>query len=132
MLPYAEAWQKQNGGKAGYREMREFQSWEDVGDYAIVDGTPLFYADWGVQDIFYQDVAPSQRHNLSVQGTSNTTNYYMSLGYSGKEGMMKANPDEMKKYNVSFDLNTQITDWLKAGTRFSWSRRQYIHVPSSG
>ncbi|MBQ9073586.1 MAG: TonB-dependent receptor plug domain-containing protein, partial [Muribaculaceae bacterium] len=94
MLPYAEAWQKQNDGKAGYREMREFQSWEDVGDYAIVDGTPLFYADWDVQDIFYQDAAPSQSHNLSVQGTSNATNYYMSLGYSDKEGLMKANPDE--------------------------------------
>lgn len=125
MLPYAEAWQKQNNGKSGYRELRPFQSWDDVGDFAVVDGTPLFYADWDVQDIFYNNAAPSQSHNVSVSGSSNATNYYASFGYSNKEGMMKANPDEMTKYNVSFDLNTQITDWLRAGTRFSWSRREY-------
>lgn len=125
MLPYAEAWKQQNSGKAGYRELRPFKSWDDVGDYAIVDGTPLFYADWDVQDIFFNDAAPSQSHNVSLSGSSNTTNYYASFGYSGKEGQMKANPDEMEKYNVSFDINTQITDWLKAGTRFNWSRREY-------
>ena len=125
MLPYAEAWQQQNGGKSGYREMRPFQSWDDVGDFAVVDGTPLFYADWDVQDIFYNDAAPTQSHNVSVSGSSNATNYYASFGYSDKEGLMKANPDEMTKYNVSFDINTQITDWLKAGTRFNWSRREY-------
>ena len=125
MLPYAEAWKEQNNGKSGYRELRPFQSWDDVGDYAIVDGTPLFYADWDIQDIFYNDAAPSQSHNFSVNGTSNTTNYYLSLGYSEKEGQMKANPDEMTKYNVTFDVNTQVTDWLKAGARFNWSRREY-------
>ena len=125
MLPYAEAWQQQNSGKSGYRELRPFESWDNVGDYAIVDGTPLFYADWDIQDIFYTDAAPSQSHNVSVSGSSNTTNYYASFGFSEREGLMKANPDEMTKYNVSFDLNTQITDWLKAGTRFNWSRRQY-------
>ncbi len=125
MLPYAEAWQQQNGGKSGYREMRPFQSWDDVGDYVVLDGTPLFYADWDVQDIFYNDAAPTQSHNVSISGSSNATNYYASFGYSDKEGLMKANPDEMTKYNVSFDLNTQITDWLKAGTRFNWSRREY-------
>lgn len=125
MLPYAEAWKEQNNGKAGYRELREFQSWDNVGDYVVIDGTPLFYADWDVRDIFFDDAAPSQSHNLSVSGSSNTTNYYASFGYSKKDGLMKVNPDQMEKFNVNFDLNTQITDWLKAGTRFSWSRREY-------
>lgn len=125
LLPYAEAWKEQNRGKAGYREMREFESWDNVGDYAVVDGQALFYADWDVQDIFFDDAAPSQSHNLSISGTNNTTNYYMALGYSSKDGLMKANPDNVEKYNASIDLNTQVTDWLKAGVRMNWSRRTY-------
>ena len=51
LLPYAEKWQQQNGGKTGYRPMNLYQSDSNVGDYIVLDGTPFYYADWDVQDL---------------------------------------------------------------------------------
>lgn len=59
MLPYAEAWQRQHGGKSGYREMQPFQSMDNVGDYLLFEnGKGLLYADWDVQGIFTTMLLP--------------------------------------------------------------------------
>lgn len=116
-LKYAEAWKEQNGGKkAGYREMRPFKSWDDVGDYYVnPDGSgALYYADWDVKNIMFQKWAPSQSHNVNIQGTSGRTSYYLSFGYDQKEGQMEFNPDKLKRYTVNVNVQSDITDWLQA------------------
>ena len=90
-----------------------------------LDGTPYYYADWDVQDIYYSKAAPSQSHNISVQGSSGKTNYYLSFGYDEKEGIMKVRPDELKKYNVSVNVTTNLYDWLQVGARVNYSRKAY-------
>ncbi len=126
MLPYAQKWAQQNGNrKLKYGEMRPYQNDSDVGDYCVIDGTPYYYADWDVQDIYYSKAAPSQNHNVSVQGTSGNTNYYLSFGYDEKEGLMKVRPDELKKYNISVNLTTNLYDWLQVGARVNYSRKNY-------
>ena len=132
MLPYAEAWQEQNGGKAGYREMRPFQSWDDVGDYYVnPDGSgAMYYADWDVQDIMFQ-TAPSQTHNLSVDGSTGRASYHLAFGYTEKEGLMNFNPDKLKRYNVNANFNVALTDWLDAGVRFNFVNKEY-DMPNVG
>lgn len=125
LLPYAEAWKKQNSGKLGYGEMRPYQSESNVGDYLVMDGTPYYYADWDVKGIYFNNAAPSQSHNISIQGTSGKTNYYLSFGYNEKQGQMKINPDELKKYNASVNITTNVYDWLQVGARFNYSRKNY-------
>lgn len=125
LLPYAEKWKQQHHGKAGYREMVPYQSDNNVGDYIVLNGTPLYYADWDVKNIYFNQAAPSQSHNVSIQGTSGKTNYYLSFGYSDKQGQMKINPDELKKYNASVNVTTNVYDWLQVGARFNYSRRNY-------
>ncbi len=133
MLPYAEAWEKQNGGKkAGYREMRPFQSWDDVGDYFVnPDGSgAMYYANWDVQNIMFQ-TSPSQTHNLSVSGSTGKANYYLGFGYTDKEGQMRFNPDHLKRYNVNANFNVGLTDWLEAGFRFNFVNKIY-DMPNVG
>ena len=128
MLPYAEAWQEQHGyKKTGYREMRPFQSWDDVGDYYMDPntGVAMYYADWDVRGIMYKDWSPSQSHNVNVQGTSNRTTYYLSFGYDRKDGALNFNTDQVKRYNASANITSNITDWLQVGTRISYSKRDY-------
>ena len=127
MLPYAEAWEQQNGGKkAGYREMRPFQSWSDVGDYYVnPDGSgAMYYANWDVQDIMFQ-TAPAQTHNLSVSGSTGKANYYLGFGYTDKEGQMNFNPDQLQRYNVNANFNVKLTDWLETGFRFNFVNKTY-------
>ena len=123
LLPYAEAWEAQhNGPYKSSVEMHAFQDWNNVGDYMGVDGSAIYYANWDVASIWFNNAAFSQSHNVTISGTSGNTNYYLTFGYDGKEGLIKINPDHRTKYNVSANINTKLTKFLEAGVRFNWNR----------
>ena len=100
-------------------------SMEDVGDYYMdpETGNAMFYADWDVAGIMFNDAAPSRKHNVSLEGTSGKTQYRLSFGYDGREGLMTFRPDKMERYNVTANINTEIFSWLKAGARFTFARK---------
>jgi len=121
LLPLAEQWRtNHNGKKAGYREMK-------LGDDFVLDdnGVGSYYADWDVVGIMYRNWKPAQSHNLSVQGTSGKTSYFMSMGYNHDEGVMTFNPNKLDKYNATMNLSTEVNDWLTVGSRFSFSDKKY-------
>ncbi|MCH3995313.1 MAG: TonB-dependent receptor [Prevotella sp.] len=124
LLPYAEKWKEQNSGKKGYSVMRPYKSDSDVGDYAIIDGQPMYYADYDLQKIWYNDAAPSSSHNVSISGSSGKTTFYTSLGYNYKQDVMAFNPGKLDRYNATVNLKTDATDWLTIGTRFNFTRRR--------
>ena len=125
LLPLAEKWQEQHGGPSGYREMQEYVDENNVGDYRVVNGQAFYYANWDVADIWFNNAAPSQSHNVAINGTSGNTNYHMNFGYDSKQGLMNFNPDELNKYTASMNLTSQIKPWLQVGGRFNFSRRIY-------
>ena len=143
LLPFAEAWAAQHGGKqyTSYVEMQPFQSKDNVGDYYILPATGapwyspitgelmqtnrfLCYADWDVAETYFQ-AAPGQKHNVSLEGQSGKTNYRVSFGYDSKEGLYKFNPDKMHRYMANASIDTEIFSFLRAGARFSFSDREY-------
>jgi TonB-linked SusC/RagA family outer membrane protein len=127
LLPYAQAWQEQHGGKryTSYRELQAYTDADNVGDYRVLDdGTWLRYADWDVQKTLFQ-TAPAQKHNVSLEGTSGKTSYRLSFGYDSKEGLMRYNPDKLRRYMANASIQTEIFSWLKAGGRFNFSDREY-------
>lgn len=117
----AEAWKQRHGGKAGYREMVV----GDDFDLDPVTGKGLYYADWDVTGIMFRNWKPAQSHNVSVQGTSGKTSYFLSLGYNHEEGIMEFNPDKLDKYNVTMNVTSDITKWLQVGGRFSYSNKAF-------
>ena len=129
MIDLAKLWQQQHGYKKDdqYRNLRPYQSLSDVGDYYLdpATGRALFYADWDVVGINYRDWTPSQSHNINVNGTSGRTSYYLSFGYDKKEGVLAANPDELHRYNVTANIQSNVTDWLQVGARFQYTDRTY-------
>lgn len=116
----AEAWKKRHGGKAGYREMVEGDDF-----YISESGTPVYVADWDVTGIMFQDWKPAQKHNVSLQGTSGKTSYYLSFGFNKDEGVMAFNPEKLKRYNVTMNVTSDVTDWLQIGGRFSYNDRKF-------
>ena len=78
--------------------------------------------------------APTQTHNLSVNGKSGKTDFNIGLGYLGQSGMVKpAKTDDFKRYNGSLRLSTDIADWMKvyAGTMYSKRIKRYAYATSS-
>ena len=123
LLPYAEKWKEQNSGKIGYGEMRPYVDENNVGDYRFVGNQPFYYADFDIQKIWYQNAAPSQSHNVSVDGSSGRTTFRAAFGYSGKEDLMPWNTGKRQRYNASVNFSTDVTDWLTVGARMTFNRR---------
>ena len=147
LLPFAQAWQQQHGGKqyTDLVQLRPFESWNNVGDYYLPNpsdrqmpaGLPgwdyeagfksnawLSYADWDVQKTLFKP-AFSQKHNVSIEGHTGNTTYRASFGYDSREGLWRYNPDKMHRYMANLSVDTKIFKWLKAGARFNFSQREY-------
>ena len=154
LLPFAQAWQQQHGGKQynNLVELHPFQSWDNVGDYycptagnmsmpagltgwdysqPFKSGRWLTYADWNVGETLF-DTAFSQKHNVSLEGRSGKTNYRVSFGYDAREGLWRFNPDKFKRYTANASIETQVFSFLKAGARFNFSQRDYTSPHLSG
>lgn len=130
LLPYAKAWKEQHSGRKGYSEMQPFQSMDNVGDYYFDGKQPFYYADYDIQDIWYNKAAPSQSHSVSLNGSSGRTSYYTSFSYDYKQNLMKFNPDKLSRYNFTTNLKTDVTDWLTVGTRVNFVRRTFSKADS--
>ena len=67
-----------------------------LGDFILDNnGVGMYFADWDMKNIMFRQWKPSQSHNLSVQGTSGKTSYYMSLGHNHDEGVMAFYPEKL-------------------------------------
>ena len=133
LLPFAEKWQQQNGGPRGMGELRPYVDDNNVGDYYImrdpVTGEvqeTLYYADWDVGNIWYNNAAPSNKHNVSLEGQSGRTNYRATFGYDKRQAMENINPGNMRRYTAGLNVNTEIFKWLRAGVRFNYSSKEYV------
>lgn len=124
LLPLAQDWEKQYGGKKGYSLMRPWKSDQEVGDYSF-EGSPMYYANYDIRKIWYDNAAPSQTHDVSISGSSGRTTFYTSLGYDYKQDIMKFSPAKRNRHNATVNLQTDITDWLTAGVRFNYTRRHF-------
>lgn len=133
MLPYAEKWKEQhNGKKAGYRDMilGSRDALEDtskpLGDFILDNnGVGMYFADWDVVNIMFRKWKPSQSHNLSVQGSSGKTSYYMSVGHNHDEGVMQFYPEKMDKWTAMLNVTNEVREWLQVGGRFNYSNKDF-------
>lgn len=104
-------WEEQYGGQDLGMEMVEGR------DYEIRDGKLFFYRSWDPEELFVKKWAPQEKHDVSVSGGSENTNYYVGLGYLQQGGVYKTNPDEYQRYNLNLSVNTSVTDWMDIRTK---------------
>lgn len=125
LLPYAEKWKEQNSKRKGYSLMRPYVDDNDVGDYRFVNGQPFYYADYDIQDIWYDNAAPSQTHDVSLSGSSGRTTFFTSFGYDTKDDIMKFNPGNRRRTSFTLNLKTDVNDWLTVGARVNFTHRRF-------
>ena len=102
--------------------------------YVDANGRKIGLRTYDPYDYMVKEWAPTQTHNLSVNGKSGKTDFNIGLGYLGQSGMVKpAKTDDFKRYNGSLRLSTDIADWMKvyAGTMYSKRIKRYAYATSS-
>lgn len=118
-------WQAKYGGVIGNDDPVVYGRdwWYDGSQkfgYRIYDPVAAMIKDYGF----------SQIHNLGLNGKSGNTNYNLSLGYTGQNGMMKpAKHDDYKRVNPALTISTKATDYLtlRGGARYAEGTKRNPH-----
>ncbi|WP_207510914.1 SusC/RagA family TonB-linked outer membrane protein [Longitalea luteola] len=112
-------WKNNYAGKNGL-EMVKGEDWD-----ILPDGRTYFYKVWDPKKEMLNKYTFSQLHNLNIAGGSEKITYYLSAGYSYDGGIMKMNPDALKKYNVTAGVNATVTDWLDVSAKTLYRNFEY-------
>lgn len=83
--------------------------WASYSDIINPDGTPMYDTNW--IDEIVEDNAVTQSHNLSITGGSKTSNYAISLGYMGQEGVIGGSQvSNYDRYNFRVNSEAKLYD----------------------
>src|SRR5690606_1364012 len=69
---------------------------------------------------FFDEVfktAPITEHNLSINGGSEQTKYYISLNYLNQDGIIQNT--KSNRYGLTVNLESKLNDWLTVGGRLN-------------
>lgn len=129
-LQKAREWEKKYGGKIGPNDPTVYgRDW-----YVNAAGQKVGLRSYDAYDYLVRDWAPTQSHNLSVNGKSGKTTYNIGLGYLDQSGMNKAaKKDNFERYNASIRLSTQFNKYVtfNAGAIYSKRTKSYPYVTQS-
>jgi len=75
--------------------------------------------DW--YDILYKDFSSRQKHDLSVSGSTEKINYYLSAGWYGENGLLRYGGESFDRYNFDGKIFAQATSWAKIGLLFKYN-----------
>lgn len=79
--------------------------------------------DW--QELIFRN-GRVQNHNLSINGASEKSNYFFSLGYLDNQGPIIRN--SQKRYNFRGNLDHTVNKWLTVGTSMSYTYARYNNL----
>ncbi|MEO8416445.1 MAG: SusC/RagA family TonB-linked outer membrane protein [Ginsengibacter sp.] len=82
--------------------------------------------DW-VKEVL--QVAPIENYNVSLQGSSDKTSYFLSASYSNVEGIQLN--DKFKRVTVHSNLESEVNSWLTVGVNASYSNIDNSGIPAS-
>lgn len=71
----------------------------------------------------------SHSNSVSISGANDKTNYFVSVGYTGQDGMLKKN--DFSRTSARVNLDQKLTKTLNFGTNFSYSNT-FNSAPSTG
>lgn len=85
------------------------------GQWGKPDYDPYTFAyantDW--YDEVYKDNVFSMEHNVSLNGGTEKTSYYVSLNYLNQNGLLRHGDDGMNRLSFTGKLSAQLTSWAK-------------------
>ena len=87
-----------------------------------------FNTDW--QKSVLNSSALQMDHSLSVNGGTDKTKYYMSLGFTDQDGVAVSN--NMKRHSIRTNVEHDVTKWLTIGANVGVTRTEYNGLNTGG
>jgi len=103
---------------------------ENITDMSTGTSYPVFGdADMDWQKEVMRQNAPTHQWNLSLNGGDEKTNFYFGLFYTNQEPIMIKS--YYKKYGTNFNIDSDVSSWLKIGGSISYSGSNNIGASNS-
>ncbi|WP_202552378.1 SusC/RagA family TonB-linked outer membrane protein [Ginsengibacter hankyongi] len=80
--------------------------------------------DW--YDIFFKKFATHQSHSLSVSGSNEKVDYYLSAGLYNDQGLLRYGHESFDRYNFNGKINVKATSWAKVSVLFKYNYGQQL------
>lgn len=97
--------------------------------YATVTDASGKVVDTKWSDYVYRQ-AMSNSHNINVSGGNDNTTYYLSVGYTAQQGVIKKN--DFNRLNALLNVDSRINNKVTIGGKLSYSNEQNYAATSSG
>lgn len=75
--------------------------------------------------LMYRDQAFAHEHNLSLNGGTEKTTYYLSGNFMKQQGMMAFNTDHYDRYSIAAKINSKLSDIFTVGYTARLVREDY-------
>ncbi len=112
-----------------YEGLQPLYTKEELQHFKLGD-EPLQYPNTNWENLVLADRAPQTHQNLSIQGGSDNTQYYISGDYLYQQGMFKSNSLNYNRYQLRARVNSNITDNLTVGMNLM-GRSGKRHTPET-
>jgi len=76
--------------------------------------------------IYFKKAGFSQQHNVGVSGGTNTSGYYIGLGYNRQDGLYHYAKDSYQRYNIRTNVSSKLTNWMTVSLRGAFSREETV------
>lgn len=87
----------------------------------------VYYGNYDWWHMQYRDNHPVQQHNISISGGTKDIKYLVSGAYDYQKGILKANPDIYRKYNLRAKIDFRINKWTTMTNNTSFYGSQYSY-----
>jgi TonB-linked SusC/RagA family outer membrane protein len=119
-----QAWHNSNNNPAG-----SISPYSTDRTNGKVNGIALSDTDW-LDELF--TTGKTDNFQLSFSGGSEKTQYLISGGYFGQDGIVTGNKDTYKRINFRANVSSEITDRFKVGTNLQITATKQDKMSSSG
>lgn len=92
----------------------------------------VYYANTDWYHYLFQDIKPTQTHNLTFSGGAKRFKYFVSAGYHDQEGQFRVNTDKFTRLDFRSKISFDVTDWLNISNNTSYYKSWYTYPGSSG
>ena len=89
----------------------------DYWSYATLDNDNV---DWF--RAFFKPGSWNHKHDLSVRGGTEKSNYYVGAGYYKENGLLRYGKDRFERFNLTSNLHFEPYKWLRGDIRVKFSR----------
>lgn len=115
-----EYYNNNGGGMNQIYSPQDIQQFRDGSDPLLHPNT-----DWAKATL--RDFSLQSKHNLSLQGGSETTNYFVSLGKVSQEGLYKNSAANYDQYNIRTNIDANISDRFKVGIALNGRKEDRVY-----